>query len=121
MLQIDRYSRTPIYEQVISQIEEMIARGLFSPGDLLPSVRSLSQELNVNPNTLQKAYAELERKGLCISAPGSGRFIAKDARRILVESKKGRLEELTQLVRELKDAGVGYEEIIKCVKNAFED
>jgi GntR family transcriptional regulator len=121
LLQIDRFSRTPIYEQVISQIEEMIARGIFSAGDLLPSVRNLSQELNVNPNTLQKAYSELERKGLCLSAPGSGRFIAKDAKRILLESKKDRLAELEQLVRELKEAGIGYEEIMKRIKSAFED
>lgn len=120
MLQIDRYSRTPIYEQVVSQIEEMILKGIFNPGDILPSVRNLSQELNVNPNTLQKAYGELEHRGLCASAPGSGRFITKDAKRILQESKKDKLAELELLVRELKQAGVGYEDITKRVCDAFQ-
>lgn len=75
MFQIDRSGRTPIYEQIIDQTQRLIASGLLKEGDQLPSVRVLSQELSVNPNTLQKAYSELERRGLCVSAPGNGRFV----------------------------------------------
>ena len=79
MFQIDRMGRKPIYEQIIEQTELMIASGVLKPGDQLPSVRALSQMLSANPNTLQKAYAELEREGITTSAPGNGRFIGKDA------------------------------------------
>jgi GntR family transcriptional regulator len=74
MFQIDRFGRTPIYEQIIDQTQRLIASGILKEGDQLPSVRVLSQELSVNPNTLQKAYSELERRGLCVSAPGNGRL-----------------------------------------------
>lgn len=76
MFTIDKYSRVPIYEQIIEQVEMHIALGDLAPESLLPSVRSLSVELSVNPNTLQKAYAELERRGLCYSVPGNGCFIS---------------------------------------------
>lgn len=73
MFQIDRFGRTPIYEQIIDQTQRLILSGALNAGDQLPSVRTLSRELSINPNTLQKAYAELERRGICISAPGNGR------------------------------------------------
>ena len=60
MFTIDKYSRVPIYEQIIEQVEMHIALGDLAPESLLPSVRSLSVELSVNPNTLQKAYAGVE-------------------------------------------------------------
>ena len=83
MFQIDRFGRQPIYEQIIEQVEQFVASGAFRPEDQLPSVRALSQTLSANPNTLQKAYAELERRGVTVSVPGSGRYISKDAPRIV--------------------------------------
>ena len=85
MFDIDRYSGKPIYEQIIEQTEEMILRGELKPGEQAPSVRSLAVALTINPNTLQKAYAELERRGVCVSAPGNGRFITHNALEILRE------------------------------------
>ena len=64
MFAIDRYSPTPIYEQLTAQFERLILLGLLAPNAALPSVRALSQELSINPNTVQKAYADLERRGL---------------------------------------------------------
>ena len=63
MIEIDKYSRTPIYEQIVNAFEQLIASAELKPNEVLPSVRVLSQKLSINPNTLQKAYAELERKG----------------------------------------------------------
>ena len=88
MFTIDKYSRVPIYEQIIEQVEMHIALGDLAPESLLPSVRSLSVELSVNPNTLQKAYAELERRGLCYSVPGNGRFISPGAPEALRASRR---------------------------------
>ena len=106
MFTIDKMSRTPIYEQLIREFELCILSGDIPENGQLPSVRALSQELGVNPNTLQKAYTEIERRGLCYTVPGSGRFIAKDALGKLRDLKSGRLQELEPILASLRDAGV---------------
>jgi GntR family transcriptional regulator len=70
-------SRLPIYQQLAQQIREAIARGELQPEAALPSVRQLSRELVVNPNTVSRAYTELEREGLLTSRPGRGVFVAQ--------------------------------------------
>lgn len=120
LLTIDKLSRTPIYEQVVAQLEMHIQLGSFSQDQALPSVRSLSLELGVNPNTLQKAYAELERRGLCVSVPGSGRYVTADARERLAARSRLALGELTDLVIKLRGAGVTREEILSCVQSALD-
>lgn len=119
MFQIDRFGRTPIYEQIIDQTQRLIASGLLNEGDQLPSVRVLSQELSVNPNTLQKAYSELERRGLCVSAPGNGRFVTADAFRLVGEGLKGRLEEIRHIAEELCAAGLPVEQVLDTVNAAY--
>src|SRR5205823_5347228 len=66
---VDTASRLPIYQQLAQQIREAIARGELRPEERLPSVRQLSQDLAVNPNTVARAYTELERDGLVVSRP----------------------------------------------------
>ena len=119
MFQIDRFGRTPIYEQIIDQTQRLIASGILREGDQLPSVRALSQELSVNPNTLQKAYSELERRGLCISAPGNGRFVTADAHRLVGEGLKGQLGEFRRIAEELNFAGIPLEEVLGAVRHAY--
>ena len=119
MFQIDRFGRTPIYEQIIDQTQRLIASGILKEGDQLPSVRALSQELSVNPNTLQKAYSELERRGLCVSAPGNGRFVTADAVRLVGEGLKERLEELQRIAEELCAAGMPVEQVLGSVNAAY--
>ena len=119
MFQIDRFGRVPIYEQIIEQTQRLIASGALKEGDQLPSVRVLSQELSVNPNTLQKAYSELERRGLCVSAPGNGRFVTADAFRLVGEGLKERLEELQKIAEELCAAGMPVEHVLNSVNAAY--
>ena len=119
MFQIDRFGRTPIYEQIIEQTQRLIASSILKEGDQLPSVRVLSQELSVNPNTLQKAYSELERRGLCISAPGNGRFVTADAVRLVGEGLKERLFEIRHIAGELCSAGMPLEQVISAVSEAY--
>jgi GntR family transcriptional regulator len=119
MFQIDRFGRTPIYEQIIDQTQRLIASGILKEGDQLPSVRVLSQELSVNPNTLQKAYSELERRGLCVSAPGNGRFVTADAYRLVGEGLKGQLEEIRRIANELYAAGMPLEHVLDAVNTAY--
>lgn len=119
MLIIDKLSRKPIYEQIIEQIENLITQGVLVLNTPLPSVRTLSQELSVNPNTLQKAYTELERRGLCYSVPGSGRYITKNAKQILQNNKKSQILIIEQLTMELALLDVPIEVIIQSVKDAY--
>ena len=77
MFSIDLTSRIPIYEQIYEKIIGLIVNGTLSENDQLPSVRSLAKDAGVNPNTVAKAYQELERNGIIFSIPGRGSFIAK--------------------------------------------
>ncbi|MBQ3126687.1 MAG: GntR family transcriptional regulator [Clostridia bacterium] len=77
-IQVDPRDRRPIYEQLISGIRALILRGDLAPDEQMPSVRSLAAELGINPNTIQKAYTELERQGVIYSAPGRGSFVCPD-------------------------------------------
>lgn len=111
MLEIDKFSRVPIYEQIIAQMETHIRLGTFAPEEPLPSVRTLSVSVGVNPNTLQKAYAELERRGLCFSVPGSRRFVARSAQTLLMLRAQKRQEELGKLLSALMEAGMSRNEL----------
>ena len=71
-MNINKLGRTPIYMQIIDEIEKEILAGILKPMDQLPSVRALSVEISINPNTIQKAYTELEHKGICYTSPGQG-------------------------------------------------
>ncbi len=119
MININYMSRTPVYEQIIEQIENFVLVGVYKSGDKLPSVRSLSIELSINPNTIQKAYSELDRKGITSSVPGRGSFVSDNALGILKENNRSRLDELMGLLSKLVIAGVSYAEIISCVDDAF--
>ncbi|SDI48894.1 GntR family transcriptional regulator [Natribacillus halophilus] len=75
MLTIDARSTEPIYRQIINQIKEQVARGILKVDDKIPSVRELSSQIVVNPNTVSKAYQELEREGIIVTMRGRGTFI----------------------------------------------
>ena len=119
MLQIDPMSRVPVYQQIIEQIERLILTGVMRGGDQLPSVRGLSVELTINPNTIQKAYNELDTKGIVFSVPGKGCFIREDADKVLAAAKRERMEELRNLAEELLFAGMSEEDLLECVKDAW--
>lgn len=119
MFQIDSMSRTPVYEQIINQIERFVLKGILSKNDQLPSVRSLSMELSINPNTIQKAYSELDRKGMIYSVPGKGCFVSEKAYEVLSNSNRGRLSELERFITELAYSGLDKSEIIQCVDEAY--
>jgi GntR family transcriptional regulator len=119
LIEIDKYSRTPIYEQIVNAFEQLIASAELKANDVLPSVRMLSQQLSINPNTLQKAYAELERKGLCYSVPGSGRFISDDAQNKVFGKKGELLQELKAIAEELRLFKVSLEEVIETVRAVY--
>lgn len=112
---IDVMSRIPVYEQIIKQVEDQILTQLLKTGDKMPSVRSLSVKLGVNPNTIQKAYSELERRHITVTVPGKGSFISELATEVISNKSRGKLEKMQGIVKELLLAGVTRDEIIEAV------
>lgn len=111
---LDRYSRTPIYEQVTEQLKKQILTGMLGADDPLPSVRSLSVELGVNPNTLQKAYAELDRADLTYTVAGNGRFVHPKAKETLQQSEAEELyTSLNEVLKRLRTAGQSNDQIMQ--------
>ena len=115
---IDSMSRQPVYEQIVDQVEQMILSGLMRPGEQLPSVRSLSLELSINPNTIQRAYAELERNGFIYSVKGRGSFVGSISR--LREQKRRELEEkVAGLAVEAKSLGMDKKAFVCMAEEQF--
>jgi GntR family transcriptional regulator len=114
--QCDSTARTPIYRQLIEQIREAVARGRMQPGERLPSVRQLSKELVVNPNTIARAYTELERDGVLHTRPGLGVFVAKPQTELKAEARRRRLGDLIdRLLTEAVHLGVSADEVLALV------
>lgn len=106
----------PIYTQLLEQIEQKIISGEYSAGSRIPSVRELSAEAAVNPNTMQRAMAELENKGLVITNRTSGRTVTEDES-VLEQMKKNKaLGHTEQYLRVMTELGYGQEEIMKLIK-----
>lgn len=78
MIHVDYKDRRPIYEQVIERMQDLMVKGILEEGEQLPSVRSLATDLSINPNTIQRAYAELERLGYIYSVKGKGSFVTNN-------------------------------------------
>jgi len=119
MFVVDVMSRVPVYEQIIKQVEEQVLTGILKEGDKLPSVRSLSVKLSINPNTIQKAYTELDRRQLIITVPGKASFISEKAIEVVGANSREKMTELNKIIRELALAGVTKEEIINNIEEVF--
>jgi GntR family transcriptional regulator len=111
---ISTASRLPIYQQLAHQIREAIARGELQPDVGLPSVRQLSRDLVVNPNTVARAYTELEREGLLVSRPGRGVFVAQPRNDLTREARDRRLTELIdRWLTEAVHLGYSADEVVR--------
>ncbi|MGL4606632.1 MAG: GntR family transcriptional regulator [Eubacteriaceae bacterium] len=110
-------SDRPIYKQLVEEIELRIISGIYHSGDKLESVRELAMEAGVNPNTMQKALAELERKELVFPRRTSGRFITEDKEVIEKAKKTMALKEIQGFIEKMKSLGFKQDEIIQLVKD----
>jgi GntR family transcriptional regulator len=122
LFKIDMRSRTPIYEQIIDSIKELVVKGVLIPGERLPSVRDMAKEMTLNPNTVQKAYQELERQGIISTLRGKGTFISEDIQannKILKRSQL--MEELKKLVVEAIYLDLSKDELIDYIKDIYDD
>jgi len=121
MLLINKFSPTPIYLQIVSQFEDLIFAEILKVEERLPSVRVLAKELAINPNTLQRAYTEMENKRLCISVPGSGRYVTKDAKDIIVKEKKENLIGIKDIIKDAKKSGIPLKDIMKMIEEIYKE
>ena len=109
-------SDRPIYAQILEQIKERIIVGEYPPGSRLPSVRELATEAAVNPNTMQRAMAELEREGYVVTNRTTGRTVTDNVG-VIMESKKSTAIELTQkYIEKMEQLGFSKEQIVKIIE-----
>ncbi|MFS0590515.1 GntR family transcriptional regulator [Cytobacillus horneckiae] len=116
MLELDLRSRKPIYEQLVDKIKELIIIEVMKPDEQLPSVRSMAQELAINPNTIQKAYRELENQGYIYSVKGKGSFVSPATPQPDIEKLIQVKKELAKYLSEAMFLGMSSEEIINLIK-----
>lgn len=119
MFEINGMSSTPVYEQLIEQIEKYIASGILKASDQLPSVRNLSITLSLNPNTVQKAIGDLTNRGIICGVPGKGIFVTESALDIIKMKGRHKLGEFSSLVKELALAGVSKEEVLAIIEKEY--
>ena len=109
---LDMSDGTPIYRQIIRQIEFAILSGRLKSGDKLPTIRALAVELKANPNTIAKAYGELEIKGILITQVGSGTYISDKKPSVEDEGPDKMIRELLgRFIRDMRDLGVDKREL----------
>ena len=118
MILIDYKSRTPIYEQIIQNVKTLIVSGVLERDAQLPSVRQLAQELAINPNTIQRAYAELEREGIIYSLKGRGSFVGSSLGELRSVQQTELLTQLKSLSLELKQLEVEKEALLAVIEHA---
>ena len=102
MILIDYRDRRPIYEQVVEKMADLMIRGILPQDSQLPSVRSLATDLAINPNTIQRAYVELERQGYIYSVKGKGSYVAEN-HQIRERKRQEVLKSLEALVEKAED------------------
>ena len=111
MIHLNSRDPRPIYEQIMDNLRRLIISGGVAPGDRLPSVREMAAQLAINPNTIQRAYRELENEGYLVTLPGKGALVAEnpglEARRI-----ESLWKQLEQVADELRFAGITQEELL---------
>lgn len=116
MFSINYRDPRPIYEQVKDSLRRAIITGVMIPDDKIPSVRDLAGQLAINPNTIQKAYRELEAEGYIYSVPGKGSFVG-ECREALDTRKKELFGRLDATITELSHLGVTDDEVCSHIKN----
>ena len=118
MITIDLQDRTPIYEQIVRRYEMLILKGVLGPDAQMPSVRQLAQELAINPNTIQKAYAILEERGYIYPVRGRGNFVSGNAS-LLERKKEAWKRHLQSVLEEGKDLGVRKQELLEQLEDLY--
>lgn len=118
MFELDLRSRLPLYEQLVEKFKQLIINEVLKADEQLPSVRVLSMEITMNPNTIQKAYKELESQGFIYSVKGKGSFVTPAAHVPNNEKLKKIKEELMKLTSEAMYIGINRDELLDIICEA---
>ena len=122
MIHIDSRSSKPIYEQIIERIKENIIKGILKPGDKLPSVRELAAAITINPNTISKAYNELERTKAIEVIRGKGTFVAENFKPVINEEKMREIKEhMKEIIIEAHYIGVDKDKLINIMNEIYSE
>ena len=112
MVHLDYRDSRPIYAQIVDGYREQIGAGILQSGEKLPSVRELAAELSINPNTIQRAYRQLEMEGWIATVPGKGCFVCGRPSTAALQEREALLEEFDKLAADLMNLGMTREELI---------
>lgn len=115
MIPIDFHDARPIYEQVFARFRLLIVKGVLKGGERIPSVRNLAVELSVNPNTIQRAYAELEKQGYIYTLKGKGNFVSESTD-LVQRYKKEIIDGMKEAYYAALSLGMTEEEILTQIK-----
>lgn len=122
LIQIDSRNSRPIYEQIIDAIKENILKGILRPGDKLPSVREMSSMIMANPNTVSRAYMELERQGVTETLRGRGTYVSSNYKAKMGEENMEKLkEDIKKIIVEAHYMGIKKEDMMKIVCDLYEE
>ncbi len=116
MIVIDYQNRTPIYEQIILEIERYVVLGVYKPKQQIESIRELATTLGINPNTVKKAYDELERRGTITTISTKGTFISENIKNLIKNKIEEKFKIIIDEIKELEKLGVTKEEILEKLK-----
>ena len=119
VFRLDRKSGLPAYRQVVDQVRQAVRLGILRPGDRLPTVREVVKQIAINPNTVHRAYRDLEAQGLTEGRPGSGTFIRRSLSKVPEEQPQLQ-RQLEKWMRAARAAGLGDEAIAALVAEAAE-
>ncbi|MBW9171386.1 GntR family transcriptional regulator [Clostridium estertheticum] len=122
MINIDSRSSKPIYEQIIEKVKENIIKGILKPGDKLPSVRELAAAITVNPNTISKAYIELERMKTIQVIRGKGTFVSENFKPVMDEEKMKEIKEhMKKIIIEAHYIGLDKDTLIDILNDIYNE
>lgn len=118
MITVDYRDKRPLYEQILEQYRRQILSGAMAPDERLPSVREVSVQLGINPNTVQRAYQELEREGMIYSVRGKGNFVSPKAS-LPAEKKVAYLKDFRKMVTDGRRAGMKKKDLLDAVREVY--
>jgi len=117
---IDPRNKEPLYEQLAQQLRWQIAMGFLAGDEPLPSVRQLSSELGINPNTIQKAYRLMEQEGLIYAQPGRGNFVTPRVSEQRKKQQEAQMVRVEEAIRKAREMGIREEELQEVIRKIYE-
>ena len=116
IINLDYTSRTPIYEQIVNEIERYVALGILKERQQILSIRELASNLGINPNTVKKAYDILENRNIIVSMSTKGTFIKENASKIKENTINKYINDIENIIDKLNNLGISKDEVIKRIK-----